>query len=81
MSAQEIRTRLHAEPFQPFTVVTADGAQVYVHHHDFAWLLSMGGEFYVEDREGKVHHIYTSHITKLIHDQRPEEPASSPADR
>ena len=81
MIADELRTRLRAEPFKPFTVVTADGAQVHVHHHDYAWLLSMGGEFYVEDAQGKVHHIYTSYITKLLHDQIAEEPSPAVTER
>ena len=81
MITDELRARLRAEPFKPFTVLTADGSQVHVHHHDYAWLLSLGGEFYVEDTQGKVHHFYTSHITKLLHDQTPEEPAAATTER
>jgi hypothetical protein len=79
MIADEIRARLRAQPFQPFTVVLADGEKVVVHHHDDAWLLSQGGEFYVEDTQGKVHHILTSHITLLIHDQAPGQSSVVPA--
>ena len=69
MIVQELRARLRAKPFQPFVVVTADGGQIRVHHHDYAWLLSMGGELYIEDEQGRVHHVYTDHITRLVYEQ------------
>jgi hypothetical protein len=75
MIADELRSRLRAMPFKPFTVVKADGGRVHVHHHDYAWVLPTGGELYVQDRDGKVHWIYTTHITELVHDEEPGETA------
>lgn len=79
--SDELRTRLHATPFSPFTVVTASGERMIVHHHDYAWVLPSGGEFYVHDTEGKTHLIYTSQITDLIHEEQPERPAPSVAEQ
>ena len=69
MIAEELRSRLRASPFKPFTVVTTGGSRVLVHHHDYAWVLPTGGELYVQDSNGKVHWIYTSHIAELTHDE------------
>jgi hypothetical protein len=69
MIADELRARLRAAPFIPFTVVTAGGAKVPVHHHDYAWVLPTGGSFYVQDEQGKVHRIYMEHIVELIHEE------------
>jgi hypothetical protein len=80
MIAAELRSRIRATPFKPFTVVKADGGRVRVHHHDYAWVLPTGSELYVQDTEGKVHLIYTSHITELIHDENGDEPAARAAE-
>jgi hypothetical protein len=71
--ADELRARLRASPFKPFTVITAAGTRVHVHHHDYAWVLPTGGEFYVQDLEGKVHWIYTHQIAELVHEETAEE--------
>lgn len=76
MIVDELRTRLRASPFLPFTVVTASGSRILVHHHDYAWLLPRGGEFYVQDPQGQVHLIYPSQITELVHDEPAEEPSN-----
>ena len=78
MIAEEIRTRLRATPFKPFTVVTTGGARVLVHHHDYAWVLPTGGEFYVQEPGGKVHLIYTMHIAELTHDEPISEDSVPP---
>ena len=75
MISDELQTRLRATPFKPFAVLTTSGARVHVHHHDYAWVLPSGGEFYVQDMEGKVHWIYTSHITELVREETPSQPA------
>jgi len=73
MITDELRERLRSSPFKPFTVVTAAGTRVTVHHHDYAWVLPTGGELYVQDTEGKVHWIYTQHIAELVHDEAADE--------
>ena len=77
MVANDLRARMRAQPFEPFTVVLADGSQVPVHHHDYAWVVPTGGVFYVQDEQGTVHRIYTSHITSIIYLDPQEEPGSS----
>ncbi len=82
MIAEELRTRLRAVPFKPFTVVTSSGMRVLVHHHDYAWVLPSGGEFYVQEPTGKVHTIYTIHIVELTHaEPSGEEAAPTPTPR
>ena len=76
MIAEELRSRLRAMPFKPFSVVTTGGSRVLVHHHDYAWVLPTGGEFYVQDTTGKVHWIYTTHIVELTHDEPSGEEAA-----
>jgi hypothetical protein len=79
--ADELRTRMRTAPFKPFTVVTASGERVHVHHHDYAWVSPLGGEFHVYDAKGKSHLVYTSHITNVIHEESPEGPAPSLAEQ
>lgn len=78
MNSDDIRIRMSAQPFTPFTVVTTDGAQIRVHHHDYAWVSPRGGEMDIEDAEGKLHRIYTAHISRLI-DEPVAEESMSPA--
>lgn len=73
MIAEELRSRLRTTPFKPFTVVTTGGSQIQVHHHDYAWVLPSGSEFYVQDTAGRVHWIYTTHIAELQHDDTASE--------
>ncbi len=73
MITDELRTRMKAASFKPFTVMTASGSRIFVHHHDYAWLLPTGGEFYVQDQQGKVHLIYPHQITELVHDVAADE--------
>jgi hypothetical protein len=74
MIADELRTRLRASPFVPFSIVTGGGTKVHVHHHDYAWVLPTGGSLYVQDEHGKVHLIYLDQVAELVH----EEPAHEP---
>lgn len=65
MIADEIRTAMRSTPFRPFRVHLADGTDVLIHHHDYAWLQPSGLEFYVEDLHGETHFIDTNRVTKL----------------
>lgn len=68
MITEELRSHLRTTPFQPFTVHLSDGKEIVVVHPDYAWLLPSGALLYVEDKDGKVHHISISHITHLTFD-------------
>jgi hypothetical protein len=65
MIADEIRASMRSSPFRPFRVHLADGTDVLIHHHDYAWLQPSGMEFYVEDQDGNTHIINTGQVTKL----------------
>jgi hypothetical protein len=42
MKIDELRARIHAVPFQPFTVHTADGRSIPVPHPDFIAIAGTG---------------------------------------
>jgi hypothetical protein len=49
---EEIRTRLRAIPFEPFTIHLADGRTLFVPHQDFVWMPKLGALFYFHDEPG-----------------------------
>lgn len=65
MIIDELRSLMRARPFKPFTIVTSDGSEVLVHHHDYAWVLQSGAEIHVEQRDGKVDLVSVPRITKI----------------
>lgn len=80
MITDELRSLLRAQPFKPFTLVTPDGAQVRVHHHDYAWMFPSGSEMFIEDADGRRHIVNASHVTRLLYDDAPEHRTASGAD-
>jgi hypothetical protein len=42
MKLEQLRDAMHATPFQPFTIHTADGRSVHVPHPDFIALMGNG---------------------------------------
>ncbi len=72
MIADELRSMLRAQPFRPFSIFTADGQEIVVHHHDYAWMLHTGLMVFVEQRDGQVDHISISQITRLNYKPQPE---------
>jgi hypothetical protein len=42
MKLEQLRDAMHAAPFQPFTIHTADGRSVHVPHPDFIALMGNG---------------------------------------
>ena len=75
MIIEEIRSLLRTHPFQPFSVLTSDGKELLVHHHDHAWLTPGGYTLYVSDKDGRIHHLSTQQITRVSHDDAPANPA------
>jgi hypothetical protein len=55
MPIDEIRSAMHRQPFQPFSVQTADGQAYYVRHPDFIATSTNGRTITVYDDSG--HHI------------------------
>ncbi|MFI5456407.1 MAG: hypothetical protein ACHRXM_13240 [Isosphaerales bacterium] len=55
MPIDDIRSAMHQQPFQPFSVRTADGQAYYVRHPDFIATSTSGRPFTVYDDAG--HHI------------------------
>ncbi|MEW6303910.1 MAG: hypothetical protein AB1705_10590 [Verrucomicrobiota bacterium] len=47
MKIERVRELLHAEPFRPFQIHTADGGRVMVHHMDYVALQPSGREMIV----------------------------------
>jgi hypothetical protein len=47
MKIDELRARIHAVPFQPFTVHTADGRSIPVPHPDFIAVAGTGRTVFI----------------------------------
>ena len=80
MIIDEIRSLLHAQPFQSFSIFTADGQEIVVPHHDYAWVLPTGGKVHVQQFNGKVDIINISQITRVNFQEAvgSENPGTSP---
>ena len=75
MSPDRIKAMLARQPFQPFTIVTGDGAEVDVLSREFAWL-HLGGRTLevvapkfrgaVEEKDFEEHTIDVFLITKFV---------------
>ena len=52
MTALSFRNQLHAQPFRPFNVKTADGDTFRVDHPDYAMVSPKESEVAIYDREG-----------------------------
>ena len=81
MVIEEIRNLLRAHPFQQFTVLTSDGREVLIHHHDHARQTPGGYTLYVSDTDGRIHHLSTQQITRVSHDDAPNSPAPGVTER
>jgi hypothetical protein len=73
MMKEQIRNLLHATPFIPFMIHTADGKSFRVDHPDFVMAGSDAPHVFVEEPSGRVHRINVMLITAL------EEESSSKA--
>ena len=73
MISEEIRSLLRNSPFRPFTVHLADGKELLIHHHDYAWLLPSGYQLIFEDPAGKVHLVTVAQISEITYDSSGEQ--------
>ena len=81
MLTDKLRELMKASPFIPFTVHVSDGSEVLVHHHDYAWLLPSGFQFFVETKEGRVRTINVSHITQVSYPSEADTVSTGAATR
>ncbi len=76
MMKEQIRHLLHATPFVPFVIHTADGKSLRVAHPDFVLAASTAPHVYVEESSGRVHGINVMLITSLEEESSSSEAAS-----
>jgi hypothetical protein len=64
--AEEIRTLLQANPFEPYTVHTSDGKALYVKHPDYCFMFPGNDIVYVFSDETKRDIVATRNITRVV---------------
>jgi hypothetical protein len=70
-TVNQVRSAMHAAPFRPFVVHTADGGQFTVRHPDFISVAVNGLELVIHDDAGM--HLVDMDLVTQVH--RPAEPA------
>ena len=78
MTAVAFRIELHARPFRPFLVKTADGDTFTVRHHDDALIGDDDGVVKLYDRDRHYRVIAMSHVVSL---EPVREPTRKPGKR
>jgi len=72
MTIDKLREVLHAEPFQPFVIRTADGRSVAVPHPDFISVSPPGRMVHVFRKDGRSEFIDLLLVTSIdLADGRP----------
>ena len=66
MIAEEIRELQRATPFEPYTVVTNDGKQLYVRHPDYLLITPGNGTVYIYSTETERQIVATPNITRVV---------------
>lgn len=68
MTANDIKSLLIAEPFQPFTIRYKTGQEFDVPRADYAWVppITNGSAVYVSDGKGSFDMLDASWITEVI---------------
>ncbi len=66
MIADEIRGLQAATPFEPYTVVTSDGKNLYVKHPDYCFITPGNDHLYIFSDEVKREIVAASQITRVI---------------
>ena len=61
----EIRTRLRTRPFEQFSVVTSDGADIPIWNAEFAYLSPDGRTLHAYQKNYAYNLIFVRHITRL----------------
>lgn len=62
---EEIRTRLKARPYDPFSVVTADGADIPIWNPEFCMLSPDGRTLHAYQRNFDYNLIFVRNITRI----------------
>jgi hypothetical protein len=76
MIKEKVRELIHATPFVPFYIHTANGKSVFVHHPDFIFAAPSGGpDIVVEEANGRWHLINVMLITSLEKAPPPQDAA------
>jgi len=65
MKIDEVRQLLHASPFRPFVIHSADGGRLPVKHEDFAALAPTGREMIVYLPDGSHQIVDVMLVTRL----------------
>ncbi len=65
MKADEIRKRLHNQPFRNFVIVVADGGSIPVKHEDFVAVAPTGREMIVYQPDGSYNVMDMMLVTRL----------------
>ena len=66
MIAEEIRTLQRAEKFEPYTVVTSDGKELYVQHPDYLLITPSNETVYIYSTETEREIVAVPNITRII---------------
>jgi len=65
MKIEEVRKRLHAQPFRAFLIHFADGGRIAVRHEDFVALAPTGREMIVYQPNGDYQVVDVMLVTRL----------------
>lgn len=66
MIAEEIRDLQTAIPFEPYTVVTSDGKELYVKHPDYCFVWPGNNIIWIFSDEVKREAVAVPNITRVI---------------
>lgn len=66
--AEELRTRLRHRPFEQFSVVTADGADIPIWNPEFAFLSPDGRQLHAYQKNNAYNLIFVNSITRIQSD-------------
>ena len=66
MIAEDIRDFQRAAPFEPYTVVTSDGAELYARHPDYVFLTPDHTTVFIYSTETERQIVSVSNITRIV---------------
>jgi hypothetical protein len=74
MIAEDIRVLQRATPFEPYTLVTNDGNELYVKHPDYLFITPGNHTVYVFSDEVKREIVAVANITRVVPGARKHHP-------
>ena len=66
MIAEEIRELQRAERFEPYTVVTSDGKELFVRHPDYLFITPGNETVYIYSTETEREIVAVPNITRIV---------------